>query len=254
MFIHTSPRHFVFRKYLRATWVSVTDYKGENIRTIFLLGATQDEDLQRGIDEESHQYGDVIQEDFVDAYKNLSLKFTMGLKWVQLFCRQARFIVKLDDDDVVVDPFVLIHHLTERNGYLNRNNLIYCKKGYIIPQSEKSNKWFPGKDQYPYRLYPSFCQGFAVILPSDIAERLYNRSLATKPFWIDDVWMTGIVRGKLHIPIATSKIDRAIKLLHHHAKEQVGIGKALFYLADNYEPYKNWHVLWSRIKSFHFST
>ena len=255
VFIHTSPRHYVLRKYLRETWIAVQHYKGENLRTIFLLGATQNEDLQKGIDKESRQYGDVIQEDFIDAYKNLSLKFTMGLKWVQMFCPQARFIVKLDDD-VVVNPFLLIHHLTERSGYLNRNNLIYCRKGARIPlrAKSKSNKWFVSKDEYPYKLYPRFCLGFAVIFSSDVVERLYKRSLATKPFWIDDVWMTGIVRAKLHIPIETSEIDLAIKPFNIHPEKQVGIGEALFYLADTCKPCGRWRDLWSRIKSFHFIT
>ena len=250
VFIHTSPQHYMFRKYLRETWISVQNYKGENLRTIFLLGATQDEDLQKGIDEESRQYGDVIQEDFIDAYKNLSLKFTMGLKWVQHFCPQARFIVKLDD--VVVDPFLLIHNLTEKNGYRNRNNLIYCRKAIRIPLREKSisNKWFVSKDQYPYKRYPRFCQGFAVIFSSDVAERLYNISLVTKPFWIDDVWMTGILRDKLYIPLQTSKTGLRIARLYIHIEKQVGIGEALFYLADTC--CRGWHDLWSKIKSFHY--
>ena len=247
--IHTSPSHRVMRKYLRETWIAVRNYKGENLRAIFLLGATQDEDLQKGIDEESRQYGDVIQEDFTDAYKNLTLKFIMGLKWVQLFCPQSRFVVKVDDD-VVMDPFLLIHRLTERNGYLNRNNLLHCRNGNRKPK----RKWYISKDIYPYKRYPRFCQGFAVIFSSDVAAKLYKRSLATKPFWVDDLWVTGILRAKLDIPFHSSKPNRTIIEWNIDTEKWDGVGKALFYMVKKCKPCKRWHDLWSKIKSFHFNT
>ncbi len=33
-----------------------------------------------------------------DTYHNLTLKTTMGLKWTAIFCPQAQFVLKTDDD------------------------------------------------------------------------------------------------------------------------------------------------------------
>ena len=35
---------------------------------------------------------------FQDTYHNLTLKTIMGLKWTSIFCSQARFVLKTDDD------------------------------------------------------------------------------------------------------------------------------------------------------------
>jgi hypothetical protein len=41
---------------------------------VFAMGATQNASVQRSIELESQTYGDIIQEDFVDSYKNLTHK------------------------------------------------------------------------------------------------------------------------------------------------------------------------------------
>ena len=43
-------------------------------------------------------YGDIVQGDFVDTYRNLSLKAVVGNLWVSKFCSKAEFVVKTDDD------------------------------------------------------------------------------------------------------------------------------------------------------------
>ena len=63
-----------------------------NRRLVFLLGtgdqlpATTEADLAR----ESLQYGDLVREDFLDSYENLTLKTLAGLKWSSIFCPQVQ--------------------------------------------------------------------------------------------------------------------------------------------------------------------
>lgn len=56
------------------------------VRTVFLIGRTKDEELNDLILDESRNHNDVIQEDFFDSYYNLTLKATMMLKWVNNNC------------------------------------------------------------------------------------------------------------------------------------------------------------------------
>ena len=43
---------------------------------------------------------------FQDTYRNLTLKTVMGLKWSAIFCPQAKFVMKTDDDIFVNLPFL----------------------------------------------------------------------------------------------------------------------------------------------------
>ena len=61
-------------------------------------GATTEAGRQRRLEEESSKYGDLVQGDFLDTYRNLSYKAIMGSLWVAEFCGQAEFVVKIDDD------------------------------------------------------------------------------------------------------------------------------------------------------------
>ena len=65
---------------------------------MFCTGSTLDENIQRSLEEESQEYGDLVQGDFLDNYYNLSYKAIMGNLCVAEFCNQAEFLVKTDDD------------------------------------------------------------------------------------------------------------------------------------------------------------
>ena len=77
---------------------------------MFCTGSTLDENIQRSLEEESQEYGDLVQGDFLDNYYNLSFKAIMGNLWVAEFCSQAQFVVKTDDD-MYVDLYE-VHTLT----------------------------------------------------------------------------------------------------------------------------------------------
>ena len=49
-------------------------------------------------------YGDLIQGNFMDTYRNLTYKSIMGHMWVSNFCNQAEFVVKTDDE-IYVDIY-----------------------------------------------------------------------------------------------------------------------------------------------------
>jgi Galactosyltransferase len=59
-----------------------------NVKVLFLLGKPDpaEESLQQRIFNESLQFGDIVQEDFVDSYNNLTLKSIFMLKWVTNNC------------------------------------------------------------------------------------------------------------------------------------------------------------------------
>ena len=85
------------RNVIRKTWGGVhrvqVNLSGNafevNITRVFLLGRLSSQ-VQEEIEKESKEYQDIVQQDFLDTYKNLTLKTMMGLQWVVDFCPQAR--------------------------------------------------------------------------------------------------------------------------------------------------------------------
>ena len=99
IYIHSSPSNFKRRISIRKTWAQRTLFK--RTRTIFVLGTTNVTSLIYSNQQESDFYGDIVQSDFVDTYKNLTLKAVMAIRWIKKYCPQAKFILKTDDDVIV---------------------------------------------------------------------------------------------------------------------------------------------------------
>ena len=61
-------------------------------------GTSPAPELNALVADEASLYKDVIVEDFVDAYNNLTIKSIMGLKWAAQYCGNAKYVFKVDDD------------------------------------------------------------------------------------------------------------------------------------------------------------
>lgn len=81
------------------------------VRTVFLIGETEDKMVQNQLVAESQTHDDILQESFLDTYNNLTLKSAMMLKWVNGHCHgKVQFVMKCDEDTFVHVPN-LIHFL-----------------------------------------------------------------------------------------------------------------------------------------------
>jgi hypothetical protein len=50
-------------------------------------------------------------------------------------------------------------------------------------------------------VYPSYCSGTSYVISGDAVERLYNTTLVTPSFWLEDIYITGICRTKANVKI-----------------------------------------------------
>ncbi|GFS21574.1 beta-1,3-galactosyltransferase 1 [Elysia marginata] len=76
----------------------------------------------------------------------------------------------------------------------------------IFPQAQKvirsnSNKWFVSEQEYPFRFYPPWCKGYGVFMTRDVVKKLYLASSDIRDFWIDDVYVTGILAWRAGIQV-----------------------------------------------------
>jgi len=90
------------------------------MRVIFMLGSSNDSQLDSKIKNESKIYGDIVQETFQDTYLNLTLKTIQGIKWVSEYCSKVKYVLKVDDD-VLVNSYSLLNYLDNLKLETNNN-------------------------------------------------------------------------------------------------------------------------------------
>ncbi|XP_060591470.1 beta-1,3-galactosyltransferase 1-like [Ruditapes philippinarum] len=198
--VHTACDHFTRRQLARQTWANHTFYTtiGE-FRILFLLGKPKSETIQKMIRDESEKYEDVLQGSFNDTYHNLTLKGVMAYKWLSERCKNAKFILKIDDD-IVVDLFKVFVDILPKYATLKRQ--IVCNHIYkdTMPIIRKNNsKWFVhhrhfrGRNAYP----TAYCSGFMILFTNDLMPLFFSSSKVTPFFWVDDVYLYGLVPGNV---------------------------------------------------------
>lgn len=81
--------------------------------------------------------------------------------------------------------------------------------GYVLigtkPIRLKENKWFVTKSEYPKSFYPPFLSGWMYFTTPKTAASLVAIAKQTTYFWIDDVYVTGILASKLNIKLENIK-------------------------------------------------
>lgn len=196
MMVHSAPDNFHKRKVIRETWGE----KDPNSLLIFLLGSVNSTYLQTKIEVESKVNGDVVQGNFGDAYRNMTYKHVMGLKWFVYHCPIARFLLKTDDDVFINTPLLYsyLHHPTR----LPSERLLFCYESLRVKVKRTfRSKWRVSYDEYMDSYYPNHCPGFSILYSADVVHQLYRKAQNLPYFWIDDVHITGNVASKLNITI-----------------------------------------------------
>ncbi|KAH9365991.1 hypothetical protein HPB48_009627 [Haemaphysalis longicornis] len=191
-FVHTAPKNMGLRKWLRHTIGNPEIASTTGSAIVFIVGELADHNDTEALRDEADREGDMVVLDFRDTYKNLSLKFLLGAKWVLNNCRldPASVIVKMDDD-VLVNVFALSSYV--RSAAVNMK-AIHCRvfpNGH--PYRKKKSKWYVSKEAYSSDKYPVYCAGAAYLMRPAVLSSLYDASTHVPSFWVDDVYVTGFL-------------------------------------------------------------
>lgn len=196
VYVHSAPDHHKRRMVIRQTWGNVRQYPVD-VRVVFFTGSPATSGVQRAMAFEAEQYGDMVQEDFQDSYQNLTYKGVAALKWISVFCNRAKYVLKTDDD-IFVNMFTLIKYLKrldrQQNGTVS--HLLTCHVWNNMPVL-RSGKWMVSKEAWKEDTYPTYCSGSAFFMTTDVAIALHNASYYVPFFWVDDVYITGLLPLKL---------------------------------------------------------
>ncbi|XP_055852734.1 beta-1,3-galactosyltransferase brn [Episyrphus balteatus] len=96
--VKSAMPNFERRQAIRQTWGYETRFSDVIIRTVFMLGVSNNQELQKHIKTESLQYNDIVQSNFEDTYFNNTIKTMMGFRWAVEVCPTSKFYLFVDDD------------------------------------------------------------------------------------------------------------------------------------------------------------
>ncbi|XP_014277670.1 beta-1,3-galactosyltransferase 1 isoform X2 [Halyomorpha halys] len=190
--VFSAPENFAQRNAIRETWGS---YNTSNFRVAFLLGCSKNSTSQLLVEEENAEFQDLIQEDFIDSYNNLTVKSVMMLKWFLSKCPSPTLLMKTDDD-----MFINIEYLSALISKLSSHSVLIgtliCKAKPIL---DATNKWYTPRYIYQKPFYPNYVSGTGYLMSQDVASKLYRAALSTPLMHLEDVYLTGICAAKAGI-------------------------------------------------------
>ena len=196
--VHSATDNFQRRRIIRETWANKNLFANLNLRIVFLFGLTKVKTTQELIENESIVYGDVIQGNFLDTYHNLTHKGVLAYRWTQDFCPQAEMIVKIDDD-MFLNVFILLENFYPKFKSRKRSISCHFRKKGTSPIVRGASKWHV--DEHIFRGYSHFptnyCNGYLVLISPDIIRPMYRASFLTPFFWVDDVYLYGLLPEKV---------------------------------------------------------
>jgi len=201
--VHSHVGHFERRRAIRQSYPR-TVLGRLGFRHVFMVGlpSSGDGDLQARLLQESHRHGDVVQGNFREAYRNLTYKHTMGLTWFAERCPRSDYMVKMDDD-IAVNVFRL-NAVLGRPGNRDLAGCVIAAK----PIRDEGNKWYVSRAEFAGDAYPPFLSGWLYAARATAVPRLLRAiGVREKYFWIDDLYVTGILAERAGLAFTDLRPD-----------------------------------------------
>lgn len=177
--------------------ISQSELKGMGLSRVFLLAqvpAAERFITQSSISSEQRKFGDLLQGNFIESYRNLTYKHLMGLRWAAKKCAHAQYIIKLDDD-AVYDIYRLHEYLKANRDRLSSGRTFLA--GYVFQHQKpirlEADKHFVTHDEFPGAEFPKYLSGWLYLTNARTVRLLLKETQRKRFFWIDDTYVTGIL-------------------------------------------------------------
>ena len=180
------------RNAVRNTWANSAFnhfHTNHDSSLVFLLGACENPEQQEKLEEEDFYTKDIIQWDFYDSFRNLTVKECLFLQFSKRNLTVVTHIYR-GDDDVFVNPIALGEVL---NTQVNNNNI--CAGVVIeraLPQRSQEgldSKYFVSRTEYPLEKFPPYVSGEGYIISKELTDKLFNASLFSYMFSNNDAFV-----------------------------------------------------------------
>ncbi|XP_017139555.1 beta-1,3-galactosyltransferase 1-like [Drosophila miranda] len=160
-----------------------------SVQVVFLLGRSKyssprDNESLVQVWEEAYRYNDILQEDFIDTYNNLTLKSVLALK--------QRGTVPLYNDSILYTSRWQ-SSLRATNGVMLGNKFTNSQ-----PLINVNSKWYMPYYMYPHSTYLEYLSGGGYLLSIDAVQRLYEAAWSTRCY-LEDIYVTGLYAQQAHL-------------------------------------------------------
>ncbi|XP_054472341.1 beta-1,3-galactosyltransferase 2-like [Anoplopoma fimbria] len=199
LIVPVAPKNRAHRDVIRSTWGGERVVLGKTVTLFFLLGQHSGDgapQVQEQVLQESREHRDLIQSDFLDCYKNLTIKTMVMLEWLDAHCSHASYAMKIDSDMFLNVPNLV----TMLANAPKTNYMTGLVESRAMVLRNPTSKWFLPYEVYPEMYYPSYALGLGYILTLDLPKKLVEASRHVKAVYIEDVFL-GLCMSHLGIPL-----------------------------------------------------
>jgi hypothetical protein len=151
-FVMSTPSNGLARKAIRETW-------GKLIKPLFLIGL-DDNHPTSAVIEEAQTFNDIIIEDFIDSYVNLSIKTAFAMKTFVGHFANSKYFFKTDDD-----VYVNAEELNAILKHAPQDSLIGRLETHAKPFRLRSHKWYIPQFMFGDEEFPDYFDGPGYIIP-----------------------------------------------------------------------------------------
>ncbi|CAJ0955647.1 unnamed protein product, partial [Mesorhabditis belari] len=187
--VHTAVSNKEKRAAIRDTYANMQWYKKYHIRTLFATGRSMDRNDEQQLEAEAKFHQDIVQADFIDHYRNLTIK---GLSWMRFLrdhCPSVQLVVKLDDD-LLPNIFGFMEDFEKNKVKTNKTFTCLLYYGNVI--RDPGSPWFVSKEAMPEDQWGRYCTGTSFIMSKDLAAEIVA-AVEKRLHYIsvDDAFFTG---------------------------------------------------------------
>ena len=251
MYIYSGPDNIQRRNFIRGTYGNEHAFKKYKLVTVFVVGKKFIDDsniLPAKLTEEYNKYGDIVVGDFIETYRNLSWKGLTALNYLNSYCKNAKFVIKADDDTIIDTQGILALLNT---SYENRTRFLigYVRSGGHPKRCKRKHRWCVTKELYPKGYYPPYMLGMGFAYSSDLVSDIYNQALSLPIHPVDDVYITGVLTENIkdkkmyHLGHqfledlkgrTWGRLQRGAQIMVGHMKDVRGLEKAWKVIQERY--------------------
>ncbi|XP_003738326.1 beta-1,3-galactosyltransferase 5 [Galendromus occidentalis] len=170
------------RDVIRETWGS-----HPLLRVLFFLGVNIEH--QADVIEEARKHADVVQYNFLDTYRNLTLKTASMIHWAHHNRWKQREIVLKVDDDTFLNTRVLEKHLDR----FQRPAIYGSVLKDVAPVRDPTSQYYLSWAEYFFPTFPPYLSGALYVLQEGIIGTLYQNMCKLTYLAIEDVYFTGLL-------------------------------------------------------------
>lgn len=222
IFVISKSKNFESRNAIRRTWgnvarlTSINQYSHLRLALLFLLDIDETQLLNAQL--EQNVFHDLVQVHLPQYYSLSSYRDMAILHWTETFCPQAKLTIKTDDD-VFLNTYLLTNAIdTILKNITDDQPIRHCQyshpagqiygirisKAHVVRSSSdpiaEGNRYIATYDEYPCKFYPDYMSGFGYLVTRQArALLLCSFFRDSKPFFMSDVYVTGILPEYLNI-------------------------------------------------------